>query len=241
MLDANMINEANIRLFIDLYLRNFSKDRKSMYSTNDLEEADILGVNSEALFLYQPDSLGGEAVTHSAGYISSVADYNKYARKNNFSFIMESSPVDRVTMCSLEDQVRLVRIINSCYFEEDELCEADAYFNELIGKYGGIQPPLGALAEIVAKHLSDEHILEGVLHILSNYSYDVLRPFGISVALSCRANYSPVISDLLISCIASWEAVEGIEALEQMEFKEAWLEQYRDHVVAQLKEKVHRA
>ena len=79
--------------------------------------------------------------------------------------------------------------------------------------------------------------MEGVLHILSNYSYDEIEPFGISVAIACAVNHSIVIQDLLISCFEKWNTVDAIDILTGLQLEEPWLSEYRDDVVSQLTQK----
>lgn len=132
---------------------------------------------------------------------------------------------------------RLIAIIQSCYFESGIWTEADEYFDRLKNSRGDSVNSLGLLADVVNHNLSNDHILEGVLHILSNYSYAELDPYGITISLACAVNHSPVIQDLLISCFEKWEAVEAIDILQKLELEDSWLAEYRDEVVAQLKSK----
>lgn len=132
---------------------------------------------------------------------------------------------------------RLIAIIQSCYFESGIWTEADEYFDRLKTSRGDSVNSLGLLADIVNHNLSNDHILEGVLHILSNYSYAELDPYGITISLACAVNHSPVIQDLLISCFEKWDAVEAIDILQKLELEDPWLIEYRDEVIEQLKSK----
>lgn len=139
---------------------------------------------------------------------------------------------------STEDKDRLLAKIRSCYFEAGILCEADYYFEELAKQHESIEYPLSLLSDITNHNIDNEHILEGVLHILSNCDYSEINPFGISIALAATVNHSPIIQDLLISCFESWDSIEGIEILEKLKLDVPWLDQYRNEVVSQLKIKV---
>lgn len=132
---------------------------------------------------------------------------------------------------------RLVAIIQSCYFEAGIWTEADEYFDRLKTSRGDTVNSLGILADIANHNLSNDHILEGVLHILSNYNYAELDPYGITISLVCALNHSPVIQDLLISCFEKWDAIEAIDILQNLKLEESWLIEYRDEVVEQLKSK----
>lgn len=136
---------------------------------------------------------------------------------------------------------RMISIIQSCYFESGIWTEADEYFERLKASRGATVNALGLLADIVNHNLANDHILEGVLHILSNYSYEELDPYGITISLACALNHSPVIQDLLISCFEKWNAVDAIDILRDLKVEEPWLIEYRDEVLEQLKSKEMRA
>ena len=132
---------------------------------------------------------------------------------------------------------RMIAIIQSCYFEAGIWTEADEYFHKLKSTRGDAVNSLGLLSDIVNHNLSNDHILEGILHILSNYSYAELDPYGITISLACALNHSPVIQDLLISCFEKWDAVEAIDILQKLKLEDSWLIEYRDAVIEQLKSK----
>lgn len=136
---------------------------------------------------------------------------------------------------------RMISIIQSCYFESGIWTEADEYFERLKASRGATVNALGLLTDIVNHNLANDHILEGVLHILSNYSYEELDPYGITISLACALNHSPVIQDLLISCFEKWNAVDAIDILRDLKVEEPWLIEYRDEVLEQLKSKEMRA
>lgn len=135
----------------------------------------------------------------------------------------------------IADEERMLAIIKSCYFEAGAWTEADDFFERLRKSSGDIEKPLKMLSNIVNHNLSNTHILEGILHILSNYDYDEIDPYGITISLACVVNHSPIVQDLLISCFEKWGAPESVDILESLELDECWLIEYRDDVVAQLK------
>lgn len=133
------------------------------------------------------------------------------------------------------EKERLLAKIRICYFEAGILSEADYYFKDLVKKYGSIEYPLSLLSDITNHNINNEHILEGVLHILSNCDYSSINPVWISIVLAAAVNHSPVIQDLLISCFESWDSPDGIDILENLELDTPWINTYRNEVVSQLK------
>ena len=131
----------------------------------------------------------------------------------------------------------MIAIIQNCYFEAGAWTEADDFFDHLREASEDSEKSLKMLSDIVNHNLSNTHVLEGVLHILSSYDYDEIDPYGITISLACAVNHSPIIQDLLISCFEKWGAVESIDILESLELDGYWLIEYRDDVITQLKSK----
>lgn len=155
------------------------------------------------------------------------------------SFEMTSSIPKTIQRPSfVEEKNRLLATIRDCYYEAGILCEADNYFAEVVKQQGSYDYPLSLLSDITNHNIDNEHILEGVLHILSNCDYSAIDPFGISIVLAAAVNHSPVIQELLISCFEIWDSAEGIDILEKLDLDIPWLNQYRNEVVSQLKRNV---
>ena len=133
--------------------------------------------------------------------------------------------------------LRLECIINNCYFEPGILTEADEYFSELWTDMG--KSSLEILSEIANTNLDDEHMLEGVLHILSSLPYAEIAPTGITIGIACGFNHSPLVIDRLIACFEDWEDPAAIGILERMDLTNIpWLSNYRDRVILMLKQKI---
>lgn len=136
-----------------------------------------------------------------------------------------------------DEKQQMLSKIHSSYFEAGVFSEADKYFDELVEKYHSIAKPLKLLSSIANHNLDQEHVLEGVLHILSNRDYTEIDPIGITIVLMCTVNHFPVIQDKLISCFEDWDSEEGIDILEKLKIEIPWIARYRDDVVAKLKKK----
>lgn len=129
----------------------------------------------------------------------------------------------------------LIAIIRSTYFELGETTEAEAYFDRIILKHKDMSYALALISEIANTHLTDDHILEGVLHILSEQNYEDIGSLGITIGLACKSNQSLVIQDMLIACFEVWDHPSGVIVLEQIKTTESWLEEYRNRVIEYLK------
>lgn len=136
---------------------------------------------------------------------------------------------------SLVRKKRMLAIIQGCYFESGIWTEADKYFEDLRNETGSLEGALKILSDLANHNLRNDHVLEGILHILSNYDYEEMEPYGVTIAIACTVNHSPVIQDLLISCFEKWQSKDSIDILESLELNQNWLKEYRDEVVDQLK------
>lgn len=144
---------------------------------------------------------------------------------------------DKLSALLKTKRLRLECIINNCYFEPGILTEADEYFSALWNDMG--KSSLEILSEIVNANLDDEHVLEGILHILSSLPYTEITPTGITIGIACGFNHSPLVIDRLIACFEDWEDPAAIRILESMDLTSTpWLSNYRDKVILMLKQKI---
>ena len=162
-----------------------------------------------------------------------VERFDIHSKKSYSSVNSDPQPINAINP---NERFRLLASINDSYFESGVLNEADKYFEELIHKYGSITQPLVLLSDITNHSIDNEHVLEGVLHILSNYDYSEINPIGISIVLAAVVNHSPVVQDLLIGCFERWDSLDGIDILNKLVLDTPWLIQYRDEVVNQLQQ-----
>lgn len=127
------------------------------------------------------------------------------------------------------DTENLLVKIKQCSFANGVRTAADEMFEQLRIKYGGINIPLKILSDVVNKHISDSHVLEGILHILSDFDYSELAPFGISIVLACSINRSPRVQNLVISCVEKWQRPEFIPVLESLAtaYRHDWIEKLK--------------
>ena len=159
-------------------------------------------------------------------------DYKKQeAEDNTAAYYKKSSRI----VVDQDEANELIAIIRNTYFELGETTETETYFDRLVLKHKDLSYALALISEIVNTHLSDDHILEGVLHILSEQDYEDIGSLGITIGLACKSNQSPVIQDMLIACFEIWDYPSGVIVLEHIKTTESWLEEYRNKVINYLK------
>lgn len=167
---------------------------------------------------------------------TSQLDVERFVIHSKKSYSSADSEPQPINAINPNERFRLLASINDSYFESGVLNEADKYFEGLVHKYGSITQPLVLLSDITNHSIDNEHVLEGVLHILSNYDYSEINPIGISIVLAAVVNHSPVVQDLLIGCFERWDSSDGIDILNKLVLDTPWLIQYRDEVVNQLQQ-----
>lgn len=160
-----------------------------------------------------------------------ICGYKK--ERSSFSDDLENKRGETETF---GDKEKLLAAIRGSSFEPSTWTRADDLFESMVHDAGSFDQPMKMLSDIVNRNLTDEHVLEGVLHILSNYQYDEINPIGITIAIACRNNLSPIVQDLLITCFEKWDSYETIAMLEELDLKQKWLSDYRDAVIEQIKE-----
>lgn len=137
---------------------------------------------------------------------------------------------------------KILLSIRSSDFASGEWTKADDQFeiisNELEALSNKLDEPLNSLyilLEITEKYQDNEHVIEGVLHIIGNLEGIEKNPVTYKIAKNCIENKSPVVQDLLISCTDKWSTPEALEILEKIEPEEKWLEKYKEQVLKELK------
>lgn len=206
-------------------------DSSSLFSKKNMSEQEYANSFSSCLI----DNLEYENRNQQSTQLSLERfDMHKLSNSNNTSS-SRNKTIKVKNLLDEDEKERLLTKIYHSYFESGIWTEADEYFEYLTKLYSELQKPLGFLSSIVNNNLKDEHVLEGILHILSNYSYDILQPFGITIALACTVNHSPVIQDLLITCFENWNSRDAIPVLSGLKLDKPWLIAYRDEVLERLR------
>lgn len=233
VLNLGSLNASNPIENLDSFFLNSSKEKESANSLPEAKNANSLFKQLMAFYSFEEVQVpsGKKDKQHTTEHNVERFQFHSHRNRDTSSIIPQTVRVPSF----IEEKERMLAKIRSCYFEAGILCEADYYFMELVKKQGSIEYPLSLLSEITNHNIDNEHVLEGVLHILSNCDYSAINPIGISIVLAAAVNHSPVIQDLLISCFESWDAEEGIDILEKVKLDTPWIDQYRNEVVSQLK------
>lgn len=84
-----------------------------------------------------------------------------------------------------------------------------------------------SLVSLVENNLDNEHLLEGILDLLSDLDFEVFLKEGNRILDLCYTSESVCVLDKVISVCESWETNKAIEILNKISTQVIWLNDYR--------------
>ena len=97
---------------------------------------------------------------------------------------------------------------------------------------------LKAINQIYLDNFDNEDILIKILNALSEIEYNLVTPFGQTIAIAARSNKNIVVKQKAIETFERWKNEDSIKILENVDVKEKWLKKYIKKVIEDLKEEV---
>lgn len=128
----------------------------------------------------------------------------------------------------------ILQLIQSDYYDDNHISNIEIFMKSDCNE-DNISCILDAAEMIIKDNKTDEHIVEGILTLISSKSYDDVNPKGMLICQSLLRvkNYS--IQDKAIQTFERWNSKKGIEDLQDLEFVEPWLKKYADDVIFYLR------
>lgn len=108
---------------------------------------------------------------------------------------------------------------------QSEIFMKQAYENEQIDYV------MEALMQIYLNNLSNIHVLEGVLVMISCVPYEAVRPKGQTMAMGLLSNKELLIRDRAIQCFERWNSKKGLGILKSLDCQPKWLQKYVDKII----------
>lgn len=128
----------------------------------------------------------------------------------------------------------ILNVIQNDVFEDGEISKSEMYilenFNEQNGEY--IKT---ALMKIFEENYGDEHILTGVLTMISAKSYEEMEYQGPIIPLALLQHEDIYLRDRAIQTYEIWNSKKGIPILEKLQCDQKWLQDYVNDVIFYLK------
>lgn len=91
------------------------------------------------------------------------------------------------------------------------------------------------LNELFIEHYRDEQVVSGVLRIVSHLDYEEIYPQGPTMAIAAISHKSVQVQELGIRAFENWGNEESLSALEGVAVTTAWLGEYLNGVVEDLR------
>ena len=108
---------------------------------------------------------------------------------------------------------------------QSEIFMKEAYENEQMDYV------MEALMQIYMDNLSNVHVLEGILVMVSCVPYEVVQPKGQAIAMGLLSNKELLIRDRAIQCFERWNSKKGLDVLKSLDCQPKWLQKYVDKII----------
>jgi len=92
------------------------------------------------------------------------------------------------------------------------------------------------LNDIFIRHFADVAISTGILRVIAHVDYDKIYPEGVTIALAALVHCNVEVKECGVRAFENWEVPEHLPVLESLEFEEAWLNEYVQRVIKEIKE-----
>ncbi len=121
-------------------------------------------------------------------------------------------------------------IINHDEYVDGEISQSEIYMQEAC-QNEQMDYVIEALMQMYMNNLSDVHVLEGILTMISCVPYEVVEPKGQAIAMGLLTNRELLIRDKAIQCFERWNSKRGIEVLKSIDCHPKWLQQYVNKII----------
>lgn len=119
-------------------------------------------------------------------------------------------------------------------FETGEFSKIDLYFENITeDSLVYIKP---ALLSILSENEDDNHIIEGVLHVFSRLSYELMKPHAPTACIALFSHKSIMIKNKAIQVFEKWNSKDSLKQLEKHSCSPAWVQQHLENVIKYINE-----
>lgn len=127
----------------------------------------------------------------------------------------------------------ILSIIATDEFEDGEISNSERYMhkNMTLTTKDYI---LDALMKIYLANYNDEHILLGVMEMISCMKYEEVEPKGQIMSLGLLQHQNIYLRDRAIQVYEQWNSKKGIDILKNLKCDPKWLQDYVDKVIMYL-------
>ncbi len=120
-------------------------------------------------------------------------------------------------------------------FETGMISDSEDYLRGLMKRtskdYG-----MKLILYVYERNADDGQILSGILHILSHFTFDEARPYGLPIAMWCLGNKDPVIKESTIHVFDSWNNKAYLKALRNFDSGSIWIGRIVKELIKRIEE-----
>ncbi|KNZ41684.1 hypothetical protein [Acetobacterium bakii] len=106
--------------------------------------------------------------------------------------------------------------------------------SKVIPKIGILKTMLW-LADVFTTYIGNSNTSIGILHIISHFEYNEIKPIGQTIAMAGFSNKNIEVKDFAIKAFENWNSKESICILQNSETSAKWLNEYLEEVIENLK------
>lgn len=121
-------------------------------------------------------------------------------------------------------------IINHDEYVDGEVSQSEIFMKEAY-ENEQMDYVMEALMQIYMDNLSNIHVLEGILVMVSCVPYEVVQPKGQAIAMGLLSNKELLIRDRAIQCFERWNSKKGLGVLKSLDCQPKWLQKYVDKII----------
>lgn len=122
------------------------------------------------------------------------------------------------------------RMIQNDEFVDGEISQSEAFIRDLCVK-DELDYVTDALMELYSVNLSNPHMLEGILLMVSSVPFEMVAPDGQVMAMGLLSNRNLSVRDRAIQCFERWNSKKGLVYLKNLDCHPKWLQKYVDKVI----------
>lgn len=155
-----------------------------------------------------------------------------YNKNENEMVISQDISIDRDEIVNIYINA-ILSVIVSDEFEDGEISNSERYMknNMTLETKDYI---LDALMKIYMDRYNDEHVLLGVMEMVSCMKYEDVEPKGQIMALGLLQHENIYLRDRAIQVYEQWNSKKGITVLKTLKCDQKWLQDYLDKVIEYL-------
>lgn len=125
---------------------------------------------------------------------------------------------------------KLLNIMQDEIYTPGEIAPSESFVEDLIA-IEGANYIMNWLMEVYHKYYDNPHILIGLLHMLSHFSYEIVKQYGPIMALALLQHKSLSVREFAIKAFENWNNKEYLIYLKNIKCDQSWLQDYLSDVI----------